>query len=67
MASENGSFNVVSTCSYSNTLDSIKIEEAKAIKLAELQEKYEDERVIKSYLEDWLNLDAKRIFVPDSF
>ena len=66
-AAENGSFNVVSTCSYGNTPDPIKIEEAKALKLVELREKYEDETIIKSELDDWLNLDAKRLFVPDSF
>ena len=66
-AEENGSFNVVSTCSYGNTPDPVKIEEGKALKLAELREKYEDESVIKSYLDDWLNLDANRLFVPDSF
>ncbi len=66
-ASENGSFNVVSTCSYGNTIDPIKVEENKAIKLAELQQKYEDESVIQNHLDDWLNLDAKRLFVPDSF
>ena len=66
-ALENGSFNVVSTCSYGNTPDPIQIEQAKAIKLAELQEKYDDESIIKDHLEDWLNLDAKRLYVPDSF
>ena len=66
-ASETGSFNVVSTCSYGNTTDPIQIEEAKNIKLAELQEKYDDESVIQNQLSDWLNLDAKRLFVPDSF
>ena len=66
-ASENGSFNVVSTCAYSNTPDPIKISEAKEVKLVELREKHDDEDEINSHLEDWLNLDAKRLFVPDSF
>ena len=66
-ASENGSFNVVSTASYNNTIDPIKVNDAKEIKLAEFKEKYDDETEIQNHLNDWLNLDAKRIFVPNSF
>jgi len=66
-ASENGSFNVVSTCTYANTPDSYQISQAKEEKLSELRTKYDDEDEIKYHITDWLNLDAKRITVPDSF
>jgi DNA-directed RNA polymerase subunit L len=67
-ASESGTFNVVSTCSYSNTVDPILVDETKALKLEELREKYpENESEITDQLNDWLNLDAKRLTVPDSY
>jgi len=66
-ASENGSFNVVSLCSYSCTLDTFAIDKAKQEKLEELQSKYTDETEINYLLTDWLNLDAKRIVIPNSF
>ena len=66
-ASENGSFNVVSTCSYRNTPDEYKISEIKENKLSELQSKYDNEQDVQFYLKDWLNLDAKRIFMENSF
>ena len=66
-AKENGSFNVVSTCAYGNTPDIYAIDQAKQTKLEELQTKYTSDDDIKYHLTDWLNLDAKRIYVPDSF
>lgn len=65
-AQEDGVFNVVSTCSYGNTLDAIKIKEVWEDKEKELNDKYtkEDIEFIKK---DWLLLDAKRIFIEDSF
>ena len=66
-AKENGSFNVVSTCAYTNTPDIYAIDQAKQTKLEELQTKYTSDEDIKYHLTDWLNLDAKRIYIPDSF
>jgi len=66
-ASENGSFNVISTCSYANTPDPFKISKAKEEKLLELRTKYDDETEITFQITDWMNLDAKRITIPDSF
>jgi DNA-directed RNA polymerase alpha subunit len=66
-ASENGSFNIVSLCSYSCTLDNFAIDKAKQEKLDELQSKYTDDKEIEYLITDWLLLDAKRIVIPDSF
>jgi len=66
-ASENGSFNVVSLCTYSCTLDNFAIDKAKQEKLDELQSKYTDDKEIDYLITDWLLLDAKRIVVPNSF
>ena len=64
---ENGSFNVVSTCAYANSPDVIKIEEAAVEKKIELETKYETTEDIEHHLKDWHLLDAKRIFIQDSF
>ncbi len=66
-ASENGSFNVVSNCTYSNTPNNFEIDRLKELKLAELKTKYTNDEDVKYNLNDWLKLDAKRIFVDDSF
>ena len=66
-AKENGSFNVVSICSYRSTPDHDKIEEQLAIKVKEFEDKYEDQEEIEYAKKDWLLLDAKRIITPDSF
>ena len=66
-AGENGSFNVVSTCSYKNTPNKYEIDQMREQKLSELQAKYSNEEDIKFNLNDWALLDAKRIFIPDSF
>lgn len=65
-AEEDGAFNVVSTCSYGNTMDAVKIKEAWEVKEEELKVKYNKEQ-IEFMKKDWLLLDAKRIFVDDSF
>lgn len=67
IASESGSFNVVSTCTYANTPNLTEIEVAKEKKLAELHNKYTNDSDINYHIQDWINLDAKRIFIPDSF
>jgi DNA-directed RNA polymerase subunit L len=61
-----GMFNVVSTCSYGNTLDQVKIKDAWESKEAELKLKYGKEE-IETMKKDWMILDAKRIYEPDSF
>ena len=66
-ALENGSFNVVSTCSYSNTPNKYEIDKQREIKLTELQSKYSNDDDIKYHLNDWATLDAKRITIPNSF
>ena len=66
-AKENGSFNIVSTCSYRNSPDYNAIEDAELIKEEELKLKYTEESDIQLHLQDWKNLDAKRIYVKDSF
>lgn len=66
-ALENGSFNVVSTCSYANTPNKYEIDQQREIKLTELQSKYSNDEDIQYYLNDWATLDAKRIFIPNSF
>lgn len=66
-AGENGSFNVVSTCTYKNSPNKYEIDQQREQKLSELQAKYSNEEDIKFNLNDWSLLDAKRIFIPDSF
>ena len=65
-AQEDGVFNVVSTCAYGNTLDAVKIKEVWQEKELSLKEKY-SEKDIEFMKKDWLLLDAKRIFIEDSF
>ena len=65
-AKENGMYNVVSTCSYGNTIDTLKINEEWKKKEDELKKTLDSESIekIKS---DWMLLDAKRINISDSF
>ena len=65
-AKNDGMFNVVSTCSYGNTLDQVKIKDAWELKENELKQKYGKEE-IEVMKKDWTILDAKRIFEVDSF
>ena len=59
-------FNVVSTAAYKNTQDPglISIEWEK---IEEELKKTKTKEEIDFYKKDWLNLDAKRIFIKDSF
>ena len=66
-AKENGSFNVTSTCCYKNTPDLIKIEETLLSKESEMREKYINDTEYEYAKKDWLLLDAKRIFIANSF
>lgn len=65
-AKENSSFNVSSSCVYSNTLDPVKIKAMWAEKKTELA-KTLDQAEIAFVEKDWHLLDAKRYFLPDSF
>jgi DNA-directed RNA polymerase subunit L len=65
-AKEDSSFNVSSTCVYSNTIDPVKIKAAWTEKKAELA-KTLDAAEIAFIEKDWHLLDAKRHFIPDSF
>ena len=66
-AKEDGAYNVVSTCSYGNTIDSA-VQEAK---LAQLKQKWKDEgkkeHEIEFEAKNWKLLEGKRIFKKDSF
>ena len=66
-AKENGSYNVVSTCTYRNSPNLTEIEERESRKEEELKLKYTDPEDIRFHLQDWKNLDAKRIYLADSF
>ena len=66
-AKDNGSYNVVSTCTYRNTPDFVRIEEEEKTIIEELKIKYEDEEMINLELNDWRTLTAKRIFQNNSF
>ena len=65
-ANEEGMFNVVSTASYKCTQDPglISIEWDK---IKEELKKTKSKEEIDFYKRDWLNLDAKRLYVKDSF
>jgi DNA-directed RNA polymerase subunit L len=66
-AKEDGAYNVVSTCSYGNTID----EAAQEAKLAQLKQKWKDEGKKESEIDfevkNWKLLEGKRIFKNDSF
>jgi DNA-directed RNA polymerase subunit L len=66
-AKEDGAYNVVSTCSYRNTID-VAAQEAK---LQQLKQRWKDEgkneNEIDFEAENWKLLDGKRIFKKDSF
>lgn len=66
-AKEDGAYNVVSTCSYGNTID-IPTQQAK---LQQFKQKWKDEGKKESEInfeaENWKLLEGKRIFKKDSF
>jgi DNA-directed RNA polymerase subunit L len=66
-AKEDGAYNVVSTCSYGNTID----EAAQEAKLQQMKQKWKDEGKKESEIEfeakNWKLLEGKRIFKNDSF
>lgn len=66
-AKEDSAYNVVSTCSYGNTID----DSAQEAKLAQLKQKWKDEGKKESEIDfeakNWKLLEGKRIFKKDSF
>jgi DNA-directed RNA polymerase subunit L len=66
-AKEDAAYNVVSTCSYGNTID----EAAQEAKLAQLKQKWKNEGKKEDEIEflsiNWKLLEGKRIFKNDSF
>ena len=66
-AKQDGMFNVVSTCAYGATLDSVKANDVWNDKKKELVKSGTTEEDIEFERTNWFLLDAKRIFVPDSF
>jgi DNA-directed RNA polymerase subunit L len=66
-AKQDGAYNVVSTCSYGNTIDTA----AQEAKLQQLKQKWKDEGKKESEInfeaENWKLLEGKRIFKKDSF
>ncbi len=66
-AKENGCFNVVYICTYSNLPDKKKIQEKWNEKTTELKSQGLTETDIKLYKKNWDLLDAKRIYLEDSY
>lgn len=64
---DHGMYNVVSTCSYGNTLDTARIDLAWKEKESELKSKNKTPEEIEFDKKNWLLLDAKRIFINNSF
>lgn len=66
-AKEDSAYNVVSTCSYGNTIDTA----AQEATLQQLKQKWKDEGKKESEIEfeatNWKLLEGKRIFLKDSF
>lgn len=66
-AKEDGAYNVVSTCSYGNTIDTATQES----KLQQLKQKWKDEGKKQTEIDfeaaNWKLLEGKRIFLKDSF
>ena len=60
-------YNVVSTCAYGNTEDKVKISDTWNEKRKELEKNKVSEEDIENEKKNWLLLEAKRIFIPNSF
>lgn len=65
-AKYDGMYNMVSTCSYGMKQDQIAVKEKWDEKLIELKKNNTKEQIEK-IKKDWLLLDAKRIYIEDSF
>lgn len=66
-ASQDGMYNVVSTCAYGATMDNIVANDKWNDKKQELQKQGLSEQDIEFEKLNWFSLDAKRITVPNSF
>ena len=66
-AKDNGSYNIVSTCSYGNTPDYDLINEKFKIYLDTLIEENLDRESIEFKKKDWILLNSQRYFIKDSF
>ena len=66
-AQEDSSFNVVSTCSYSATIDTKRAKDAWKLKETELKKTGTSKEAIEFAEKDWFLLDAKRFFQENSF
>lgn len=66
-ASEDSTFNVVSTCAYGNTLDPVKIKDGWDAKETTLKAKSATSEEIEFAKKDWMLLEAKRLFKSDSY
>jgi DNA-directed RNA polymerase subunit L len=66
MAKENGMYNVVSTCSYGNTVDNIKVKEEWNKKYEELKKIHTSEEINKLQ-NDFMYLESKRLYIPNCF
>ena len=66
-AKEDGMYNVVSTCAYGNTIDKVKITDVWNEKSKQLEKDGLSQEEIDDEKKNWLLLDAKRIFIENSF
>lgn len=66
MAKENGMYNVVSTSSYGNTVDNIKVKEEWNKKYEELKKIHTSEEINKLQ-NDFMYLESKRLYIPNCF
>ena len=66
-AKENGMFNAVYICSFSNRQDPVKIEEEWNKKQTELKSSGMNDTDILEYKTNWLILDAQRYYIEDAF
>ena len=66
-AQQDSAFNVTATCAYGNTPDPAKIKSEWTKKATELSKAGSSASEIEFLHKDWLLLDAKRIFLADSF
>jgi len=66
-ARDDSMFNVVSTCSYGNTIDQERVEAVIKEKIAYWKEQGKSKEEISFETENFKALDAKRIFIPNSF
>jgi len=66
-AKDNGSFNVVSTCSYGNTEDPINIKTVLDKLIADMKADGLTEEAIAFKVKDWVLLNSELIYIPNSF